>query len=69
MTRFSAVRPTTSRPALMRAAALESPVDPDGPTVYRPADEDDRNRERLRFLKWMRQVRAERSKRQMTPVS
>jgi hypothetical protein len=69
MTRFSAGRPTASRPAVMHAAALEPPVDRDGPTVYRPADEDDRNRERLRFLKWMRQVRAERVKRQMTPVS
>lgn len=69
LTRFTAGRPTASRPAVMRDAALEAALDPDGPTVYRPADEDDRNRERLRFLKWMRQVRAERSKRQMTPVS
>lgn len=56
-------------PARDRTAASGHMDDPNSPTVYRRADEDERARERLRFLLWMRQVRAERSKRQMTPVS
>jgi hypothetical protein len=39
------------------------------PVVSRNVNESERARERLRFLLWMRQVRAERRKRQMTTVS
>ena len=64
--RSGAARPAAADPA---SAASEGAATSDDPTVYRPAGEDERNRERLRFLKWMRQVRAERSRRPVAPVS
>jgi len=71
--RATSVRPTGGRPmARERASAPRESAadDPSNPTVHRPAnDADERARERLRFLMWMRQVRAERRKRTMTPVA
>ena len=59
-----------STPVVARVTRPVAVDDPNSPTVQRPMmDEDERSRERLRFLLWMRQVRAERRKRQMTPVS
>ncbi|MGH7742312.1 MAG: hypothetical protein ACRENS_09855, partial [Candidatus Eiseniibacteriota bacterium] len=70
-------QPTVARPRAPRSTVAVGPVaaaaavadDPNNPMVSRNVNDDERARERLRFLLWMRQVRAERRKRQMTPVS